>query len=144
VGSGWEVGDVATDFTLVDQHGDLVQLYQFYGRAVVLDMVAMWAGPCNDNAPIYEDWVFGEAAGAALTWVAVLEEGDNAPVRDEDAGLWAARHGLNHPVVADTPQSHAEWAKSVYPSLVVLGPDMVIAMVDPDPVDLDAILALAP
>jgi len=40
VGTGWDVGDVAPDFTLLDQFGDEVQLYQFYGQVIVLDIFA--------------------------------------------------------------------------------------------------------
>ncbi len=41
-GTGWSVGDVAPNFTLTDQNGDEVELYQFYGRTVLLDLFAYW------------------------------------------------------------------------------------------------------
>ena len=41
-GTGWRVGDTASNFTLVDQNGDEVELYQFYGRTVLLDLFAEW------------------------------------------------------------------------------------------------------
>jgi len=41
-GTGWATGDVATNFTLVDQFGDEVELYQFYGQVIVLDVFAYW------------------------------------------------------------------------------------------------------
>jgi cytochrome oxidase Cu insertion factor (SCO1/SenC/PrrC family) len=41
-GTGWGVGDTAHNFTLVDQNGDEVELYQFYGRVVLLDLFADW------------------------------------------------------------------------------------------------------
>ena len=41
-GTGWRPGDTAYNFTLIDQNGDEVELYQFYGRTVLLDLFAYW------------------------------------------------------------------------------------------------------
>lgn len=41
-GTGYREGDIAYDFTVVDQFGDEVQLYQFYGQVIVLDLFAEW------------------------------------------------------------------------------------------------------
>jgi hypothetical protein len=41
-GTGWSTGDVANNFTLVDQFGDDVELYQFYGQVIVLDLFTYW------------------------------------------------------------------------------------------------------
>ncbi len=41
-GTGWSNGDIATNFTLTDQFGDEVELYQFYGQVIVLDVFAYW------------------------------------------------------------------------------------------------------
>jgi len=41
-GTGRSVGDIAENFTLVDQFGQEVELYQFFGQVVVLDAFAEW------------------------------------------------------------------------------------------------------
>ncbi len=41
-GSGRSVGDIAENFTLLDQFGAEVELYQFYGQVIVLDAFAEW------------------------------------------------------------------------------------------------------
>lgn len=41
-GTGLSNGDIANNFTLVDQFGDEVELYQFYGQVIVLDVFAEW------------------------------------------------------------------------------------------------------
>ena len=41
-GSGLQNGQTALNFTMVDQNGDMVELYQFYGQVVVLDLFASW------------------------------------------------------------------------------------------------------
>src|SRR5688500_8285864 len=50
VGEGYAVGDVVPDFRLLDQHGDEVSLWQFYGSVVLLDVSTIWCGPCQDLA----------------------------------------------------------------------------------------------
>jgi len=41
-GTGYSQGDIAHNFTMVDQFGDDVELYQFYGQVIVLDVFAEW------------------------------------------------------------------------------------------------------
>ena len=41
-GTGYGEGDIAYNFQLNDQFGDEVELYQFYGQVVVLDVYAEW------------------------------------------------------------------------------------------------------
>lgn len=41
-GTGWSTGDIAHNFTLVDQNADEVELYQFYGSVVVIDNFTEW------------------------------------------------------------------------------------------------------
>ena len=39
---GYSQGSQACNFTLTDQNGDQVELYQFSGKVVVLDLFAEW------------------------------------------------------------------------------------------------------
>ena len=41
------LGHHPCDFELVDQNGTTRSLYEFYGQPIVLDLSAMWCGPCN-------------------------------------------------------------------------------------------------
>ena len=41
-GCGFQQGDYACNFTMVDQNGDQVELYQFAGQYIVLDLFAEW------------------------------------------------------------------------------------------------------
>ncbi len=40
--TGSAVGDVARNFTLLDQFGEEVQLWSFYGNAILVDSSAVW------------------------------------------------------------------------------------------------------
>ena len=41
-GTGYRSGDIAYNFTLQDQFGEEVELYQFYGQVIVIDAFAEW------------------------------------------------------------------------------------------------------
>ena len=41
-GTGYDQGDIAYNFQLNDQFGEEVQMYQFYGQVIVLDVFAEW------------------------------------------------------------------------------------------------------
>lgn len=41
-GTGYREGDIAYNFTARDQFGDEVELYQFHGQVIVLDLFAEW------------------------------------------------------------------------------------------------------
>ncbi|MCK6504475.1 hypothetical protein L6R53_13910 [Myxococcota bacterium] len=41
-GTGWGVGDIAYNWTLLDQYGQEVELYQFYGQVIVIDNFTEW------------------------------------------------------------------------------------------------------
>lgn len=41
-GTGYDEGDIAYNFQLNDQFGEEVQMYQFYGQVIVLDVFAEW------------------------------------------------------------------------------------------------------
>jgi hypothetical protein len=42
LGTTYRAGQTAKNFTMVDQNGDDVELYQFYGQVIVLDLFASW------------------------------------------------------------------------------------------------------
>ena len=41
-GEGYGNGDIAHNFVLTDQNGDQVELYQFFGQVIVIDVFAFW------------------------------------------------------------------------------------------------------
>ncbi|MFT5681654.1 MAG: hypothetical protein ACI8RZ_002560 [Myxococcota bacterium] len=41
-GTGYDEGDIAYNFQFNDQFGEEVEMYQFYGQVIVLDVFAEW------------------------------------------------------------------------------------------------------
>jgi thiol-disulfide isomerase/thioredoxin len=97
---------------LMDQFGDMVDLYDFagHGKHIVIDVSAMWCPPCNDIADIIA--TNGSGLGSIpqkvhdgeIYWITVLGENDNGRIpSQEDLYSWYQQYpDDNVPVLADT------------------------------------------
>lgn len=99
--TGYEPGQVAPDFALMDQHGEMVHLHDFCDRTVLLQIGAFWCGPCMEEAQHLEE-LYQEHKDQGLfpmTVSAYGMSGDTAVL--EDLQDWAQTYGLTTPVLAD-------------------------------------------
>lgn len=129
-------------FTLVDQFGDRVDLYDFaqQGKSIIIDISAEWCGPCNEMAAwmdgendTYND-ILGTNVRKAVNqgdmiWITVLgEDSDANPAPPATAKRWYREYKNEHiPVLADTRYAVTEWSElGFWPYLFVLDEDMMI------------------
>jgi peroxiredoxin len=124
-GQGWHEGDVVPDFRLVDQFGQEVSLWQFYGQIILLDHSTYWCSVCQDLAwDVDETW--HAFADQGFMYVTLLSQNleNEVPSVEELAG-WADYYGITAPVLADD----AGIADTVvggegFPRLQLIGRDM--------------------
>ena len=131
-GVGYAIGDEIPDVTFTDQHGNSVQIYDFYGHVILLAVVAAWSGPDIAFTQTLPDlWTDNRADGFVV--IEVLwnnAQGNDATA--SDVSTWAAAYGLDFPAVIESPPeiyndfSRAGTFEGYVPSYVLIDRDMVI------------------
>lgn len=133
-----EVGKLAPRMTGVDQFGDIVDLYDFAGDGVpvLLDLSAMWCGPCQGMADYistgsghwsaYYPELPDLVDEGRVRWVTILtQDSSGGDVSSSECAQWAAAFPDEHiPVIAGdgTYEALLGW----YPTFALLDEDMVI------------------
>jgi thiol-disulfide isomerase/thioredoxin len=128
-----DIGNNPCNFELMDQYGEQSDLYQHYGKVIVIDLSAMWCGPCNMIAPVGDLWVqsYGDEN---FVWVTILiEDASRDTVELTDLEDWAATHGVTLPVLAGsramidlTEPLEDGYPVTSWPTLVVIDSNMVL------------------
>ncbi len=149
-GARAEVGNRFLRVTLVDQFGEMVDLYDFagHGKNVVIDLSAGWCPPCRDLASYLDGEDIGLDAGARdavnagdVYWVTFIGEDESGgPAGQRAAKSWA--RDFPHPKIAvlgDKEAITVDYAVEAWPTLLLLNENMKIkritAGVDPDFMD---------
>ena len=142
----YEPGDTVRNFTLVDQHGEMVDLYSFCGKFVdVLFFQFDHLGASTTEYAALSCWIrdmksvhdYYRDYGYQLVVVLTLNSEDELPTTD-DVDAVAARLGfLNVPALASNDESitsfHAWFEKDFHePTLVHIGPELNVLSVDND------------
>ena len=115
------------NFTLLDQNGNSVSLYDYEGQVVLLNISAMWCYGCNlsamDAEALYQDF---KDDGFAYLFLIGEDTGGNAPDQD-DLNQWAGTYGLTMPVLADPDWTASQpWVGAEEPGLHILDPTLAI------------------
>lgn len=133
----YQGGDVAENFSLLDQYGEYVDLYSFCGQVVQLTFSAMWCGPCQHEAMLmqgHQDQYWDDG----YQTIEILIENYNyggGLVDQGDLESWANSFGLDTvPVLADPVASYTAWPFYEMdwgiPTTVFIDRDMSILAVD--------------
>lgn len=135
-GTGIALGDVIPDFTLRDQDGNDVELYQFYGRVVQLVIFAAWCGPCNEEAPAIQAASVELAEEDIVVLGVMMENVQSDAPSTADLGAWVENYGVTHPLLAG-PGDLEAMLQGGYPTLPVIDREMRVARLDNYPFDAD-------
>jgi len=126
------IGDHPCDFSLVDQDGNIFQLYDNYGKVILLDFSAMWCGVCNVIAP--DSQTFTDLYGdQGFIWVTVLiDNSQGQPPTESDIDRWCDQYGIeDSPVLAGNRSlidmsGEAGWPISSWPTLIIIDREMIV------------------
>jgi len=124
-------GDHPCNFELMDQHGDMVELYDHHGKVIVIDLSTIWCSVCNNIAQEGDEWLRDYGADNFI-WITILI--DNAtgdPPTLADIQHWATVYGIEVPVLVgdrSLVDLNAETGYPVtgWPTLVVIDQEMVL------------------
>ncbi|MBA2321180.1 MAG: redoxin domain-containing protein [Deltaproteobacteria bacterium] len=147
VGEGFGVGEVLPDVRLLDQHGDEVSIWQFYGDLLVLDISTMWCAPCQELGKHTAETV--ETYGPdGLTYVTVLQQDTLNNTPDEaDLNVWADAFGIEAPILGDDADAAATAGAiqdNTFPALLLIDRQMrVMQRVDENDAALTAAIESA-
>jgi thiol-disulfide isomerase/thioredoxin len=128
-GEGFYTGEVPHDFRLLDQFGDEVSLWQFYGSIVIVDVSTIWCGPCKALAETTEETYQDLASQGVMYLTVIVEDEHNNPPSQEDLNAWVDLFGITAPVIADP---EGLWSRDLfalygaYPMVLILDRELQI------------------
>ena len=139
-GVDWETcgsaeGDNPCNIIAIDHNGDEFDLYTNYGSLIVLDLSAMWCGPCN-SAGAHAQEVQDRYAAEDLIYVTVLVENSHGvPPTTDDIQDWATMYGnTTSPVIPGDRgmlvSSGGSWDLTSWPTFFYMDRELVIRDVD--------------
>ena len=123
-------GDHVCDFKLMDQHGNDVNLYDHYGKIIILDFSVMWCGPCQMAALDADPMVKRLGGPDKVVYITVLIEdlsGNDPDIVDLQG--WATSLGVEiNPVLAGSRDflNHTGYHITGWPTFYFIDSDMVL------------------
>ena len=124
-------GEHPCNFELSNQNGDSVELYDHYGKVIIVDLSAMWCGICRVIAPVGEQ-IVADYGSDNVVWLTLLvEDASGSPPDINDLKEWVSTYGLTSDVLAADrsildPNGITGYPVSGWPTIVVINREMVV------------------
>lgn len=128
---GYEIGDHACDFTLLDQDGELWNLYSHYGAIMVLDFGTEWCSYCHlaaDSTQEVQDKY--DSHGFYYVTIMIEDIAGNSPPTSQALTRWAEHFEITAPIVAGSREmldtGDGGWPITAWPTFYIVDDDLVI------------------
>ena len=125
-------GDHPCNFELRDQHADMVELYDFHNKVIVIDLSSIWCVVCQNIATKGEEFV-ADYGDEDFVWITILIDGPTygVPPTLTEILTWVTNYNITGPVLAgdrSLVDLNAETGYPItgWPTLVVIDQDMVL------------------
>lgn len=144
--SGLDEGDISDNWQLEDRFGELVDLHDYYGQVVLIDMGAEWCGPCRAAGPEAEADYQDLREEGFMVLNLLLDGLTNGAPPDPDR--WADDLGLSFPILPDQAMDVAthyiETTDGSFgiPNFSVIGRDMTIEQIYENPAPISTVESL--
>ena len=128
---GHKPGENPCNFELVNQHGELVELYDYHGKVIVIDLSTMWCSVCVQIAT-KGDELTAEYGSENFVWLTLLvENSSGADPTIADLEYWASAHGISSNVLgADRSlvdlNAVTGYPVTGWPTLAIIDQNMVL------------------
>ena len=124
-----ELGQHPCDFKMMDQNGKQVNLYDHYGKVIILDFSAMWCAPCMMAAMDADEIVkkFGEDNVVYIT--VLIENSSGVDPIQKNLEDWAEAFGIEiNPVLAGSREwlSESGYHLEAWPTFYFINSRMII------------------
>jgi thiol-disulfide isomerase/thioredoxin len=126
-----KVGEHPCNFSLKNQHGETVELYDYYGKVIVIDLSAMWCGVCQNIASDGET-LSQKYGDEDFVWLTILVEDESGTAPDQsDLERWATMFGITGQVLAGDrslvdPNAETGYPVTGWPTIAVVDKEMKI------------------
>jgi thiol-disulfide isomerase/thioredoxin len=112
---------------MLDQNGDMVPMWQFYGQVILLDISAEWCAPCQELAEgVDHTWL--EFKDQGFMYLTLLTEDNNSASPGQDVlQEWANEYEITAPVLSDTEGYKMQLVPNgAYPRVMLIDRNMTI------------------
>ena len=129
----YTVTDHPCDFSLENEKGETVTLYQYYGKPIILDLSAMWCSYCQVAAGESES-LLDNHNDNNLIWITVLfDDLSGGPVEQSDLQLWVDNFELKDSITLSGDRSDIDpsglngFPVQSWPTFIFINQEMIVS-----------------